>query len=49
MSQLNRVIAVMLWSKGWEKQRRLEMINGKQVWWYRLVPATSQAAQEVAA
>ena len=39
-----------VWSKGWEKQRRLEMINGKQVWWYRLVPATSQAtAQEVAA
>lgn len=39
-----------VWSKGWEKQRRLEMINGKQVWWYRLVPATSKAvAQEVAA
>lgn len=39
-----------VWSKGWYKQRRLEMINGKQVWWYRLVPATSQTtAQEVAA
>lgn len=39
-----------VWAKGWEKQRRLEMVNGKQVWWYRLVPATSQAAtQEVAA
>ena len=25
------------------------MCDGKQVWWYRLVPATSQAAQEVAA
>ena len=38
-----------VWSKGWEKQRRLEMVNGKQVWWYRLTPATSRAAQEAAA
>ena len=38
-----------VWAHGWEKQRRCEVINGKQVWWYRLVPATSQAAQEVAA
>ena len=35
---------------GYEKNTRIETINGKQVWWYRLVPATSQAtAQEVAA
>ena len=35
---------------GYEKITRTETINGKLVWWYRLVPATSKAvAQEVAA
>ena len=39
-----------VWAHGWEKQRRFEVINGKRVWWYRLVQATSKAvAQEVAA
>ena len=31
--------------RGWEKQRRLEMINGKQVWWYHLVPLNHKAQQ----
>lgn len=31
-----------VWSKGWEKQRRLEMVNGKQVWFYRLTPFNSK-------
>ena len=31
--------------RGWEKQRRLEMINGKQVWWYHLVPFNSKAQE----
>ena len=29
--------------RGWEKQRRLELVNGKQVWWYRLAPVNSKA------
>ena len=34
--------------RGWEKQTRHETVNGKQVWWYRLVPFNSKA-QETAA
>ena len=34
--------------RGWEKQRRLELVNGKQVWWYRLVPFNSKAQGEAA-
>ena len=33
-----------VWAKGWEKLRRLEVINGKQVWRYHLVPIKSKAA-----
>jgi len=37
-------------SYGWEKQARLEVIHGKQVWRYRLVPFNSKAQSgEVAA
>ena len=31
--------------RGWEKQRRLELVNGKQVWRYRLVPFNPKAQQ----
>ena len=34
--------------KGWEKQTRHETVNGKQVWWYRLVPFNAKE-QEAAA
>lgn len=37
-----------VWRKGWEKQSRLEMVNGKQVWWYRLVPFNEKAQESVA-
>ncbi len=32
-----------VWSKGWEKRRRLEIINGKQIWRYQLVPFTRKS------
>lgn len=37
-----------VYTKGWEKQRRLEMKNGKQIHWYRLVPFNSKAQEQAA-